>query len=447
MRRSASTCSALLTLARAKGTGGEVVSCPGRRRRGRRPPAGAARRAGRGEYADYRRAGAAVARAASTTSRCVTRCPPVAAPEALTAYVVGTMLGSFVFHWRSQGPEHQPVRRVVLAGLSGNDHASALERGLALGGAGWRSRMLATVPSNLKSPQWLAEQAERLADEAVSPARSGTSSSWPGQGFGGIIGVGQASATPPRLIRLDYTPARRPQGAARGPGRQGHHLRHRRAVDQAGRGHVHDEARHDRRRRGDGRDGRARRPRLPAPRHRTRRPPRRTPSAARPAARRRGHPLRRPHHRGHEHRRRRPAGARRRHGLRPRQARPGGPGRRRHPHRRRSRSPSGSGPAATSPTTTPWPRPGEPRARPPASRCGGCPLEPRLRGHPDLERRRRHQLPGGPGAITAALFLQHFAGDVPWAHLDIASTGDSPSDSFEWTTGPRASAPGPCSPG
>ena len=35
---------------------------------------------------------------------------------------------------------------------------------------------------------------------------------------------------------------------------------------------------------------------------------------------------------------------------------------------------------------------------------------------------------GSPGAVTAALFLQHFAGDVPWAHLDIASVGDSPVD-------------------
>ena len=90
------------------------------------------------------------------------------------------MLGSFVFHWRSQGPEHEPVRRVVLAGLSGNDHASSLERGLALGGAGWRSRMLATVPSNLKSPQWLAEQAEHLADEAGLCLRDlGRDQSWP----------------------------------------------------------------------------------------------------------------------------------------------------------------------------------------------------------------------------------------------------------------------------
>jgi leucyl aminopeptidase len=44
--------------------------------------------------------------------------------------------------------------------------------------------------------------------------------------------------------------------------------------------------------------------------------------------------------------------------------------------------------------------------------------------------------PGGPGAITAALFLQHFVGGTPWAHLDIASVGDAPDDSFEWTAGP-----------
>jgi leucyl aminopeptidase len=43
---------------------------------------------------------------------------------------------------------------------------------------------------------------------------------------------------------------------------------------------------------------------------------------------------------------------------------------------------------------------------------------------------------GGPGAITAALFLQHFVGETPWAHLDLASVGDAPEDSHEWTKGP-----------
>jgi leucyl aminopeptidase len=43
---------------------------------------------------------------------------------------------------------------------------------------------------------------------------------------------------------------------------------------------------------------------------------------------------------------------------------------------------------------------------------------------------------GGPGAITATLFLQHFVGDLPWAHLDVASVGDAPKDEFEYTKGP-----------
>jgi leucyl aminopeptidase len=44
-------------------------------------------------------------------------------------------------------------------------------------------------------------------------------------------------------------------------------------------------------------------------------------------------------------------------------------------------------------------------------------------------------VPGPGGAITAALFLQHFTGGLPWAHLDLASVGDSPTDNFEYTKG------------
>jgi leucyl aminopeptidase len=43
---------------------------------------------------------------------------------------------------------------------------------------------------------------------------------------------------------------------------------------------------------------------------------------------------------------------------------------------------------------------------------------------------------GGPGAITAALFLQHFAGDVPWGHVDFASAAEATVDRHEWTAGP-----------
>jgi leucyl aminopeptidase len=41
----------------------------------------------------------------------------------------------------------------------------------------------------------------------------------------------------------------------------------------------------------------------------------------------------------------------------------------------------------------------------------------------------------GPGSITAALFLKAFAGDLPWAHLDLSSIAESQADALEYTTG------------
>ncbi|MFM8840432.1 MAG: leucyl aminopeptidase [bacterium] len=39
------------------------------------------------------------------------------------------------------------------------------------------------------------------------------------------------------------------------------------------------------------------------------------------------------------------------------------------------------------------------------------------------------------GAITAGLFLKHFIGDYPWAHMDIAGTGMAPSERDYWPKG------------
>ena len=49
------------------------------------------------------------------------------------------------------------------------------------------------------------------------------------------------------------------------------------------------------------------------------------------------------------------------------------------------------------------------------------PLDPKL-GESLKSKRADITNLGGPygGAITAAQFLQHFSGDTPWAHLDIA---------------------------
>ncbi len=131
--------------------------------------------------------------------------------------MTGAMLGSFAFDWRSGAPEHVPAKQIVLAAVV--DEAAdrvALERAVALGGAGWRARMLATVPSNLKNPAWLAEQAQTLAAETGLTCKIWDEKALLAGGFGGIIGVGQGSATPPRLIRLDYTPTKAARGGRSG---------------------------------------------------------------------------------------------------------------------------------------------------------------------------------------------------------------------------------------
>ena len=48
--------------------------------------------------------------------------------------------------------------------------------------------------------------------------------------------------------------------------------------------------------------------------------------------------------------------------------------------------------------------------------------------------------PGNPGSTTAALFLQPFAGDLPWAHLDVAGPARAGSDEAEVVKGGTGSA-------
>ena len=43
--------------------------------------------------------------------------------------------------------------------------------------------------------------------------------------------------------------------------------------------------------------------------------------------------------------------------------------------------------------------------------------------------------PGNPGGTTAALFLRAFAGDLPWAHLDVAGPARAGSDDAEVVKG------------
>ncbi|MGH3350281.1 MAG: leucyl aminopeptidase family protein [Nocardioides sp.] len=154
---------------------------------------------------DFRRAGAAVARAVRDRSGVVTTVPAADPEVALEPFVAGATLGSFLFHWRSEGAPWTPVETITLAEL-GAEHTEALGRAQSIARAGWRARFYASVPSNLKNPAWLADQAVELAEASGLKATVWDEKQLAADGFGGIVAVGQGSATPPRLIRLDYSP-------------------------------------------------------------------------------------------------------------------------------------------------------------------------------------------------------------------------------------------------
>jgi leucyl aminopeptidase len=156
---------------------------------------------------DFRRAGAALAKATVDRDAVASTVAALDPDLGLEQFVVGVTLGSFAFSWRKEPAEHRPAARMVLAAMA-DDDLPALRRAVAMGGASWRSRSLASVPSNLKTPAWLADQAVSLAGEAGLDATVWDERELEKQGFGGVLGVGQASPSPPRLIRLDYTPRR-----------------------------------------------------------------------------------------------------------------------------------------------------------------------------------------------------------------------------------------------
>jgi leucyl aminopeptidase len=153
---------------------------------------------------DLRRAGAALARATRGVEAVATSVQAVADEDGLAAFVTGGILASFGFSLRADAGR-PAVGRILLASTPDVD-ASFLERVEAVALASWEARRLATVPSNIKTPAWLADEAVRMAGAAGLKTRVWDADQLEKDGFGGILAVGRASASPPRLVQIEYVP-------------------------------------------------------------------------------------------------------------------------------------------------------------------------------------------------------------------------------------------------
>jgi len=402
---------------------------------------------GGGTPADLRRASAAAARTAAGRGLLVTTLAGLDTGDGLEAVAVGSSLGAYAFTWRSRPLERPPVDRVVLAGVPEvtDDDRGRLVRATALAGAAWRSRMLSSVPSNLKNPPWLADRALDLAREAGLEARVWDEQQLAAEGFGGILAVGRGSDTPPRLVRLDYTP---PTGGPRG--RRGRRTPEPPTVVLVGKGITFDSG---------GYSIKPAQAMATMKRDMTGGAVVLSTMAALAAV---GCPVR-------------VVGlvAMAENAVSGRATRPGDVIR--HWGGRTSEVTNTDaegrlvmadalayavaeiGPAAVVDVATltgavkvalgqqvgglfadhdalassllaAGEASGEPLWRLPLAAAYEDKIASKVADADNAG--------GGPGAITAALFLQHFTGDVPWAHLDLASVGEAPEERFEWTEGP-----------
>ncbi len=131
---------------------------------------------------------------------------PAAPAELWRAIAEGVVIGGYRFAgYKSAGAAERAARITVHTASSVDDGDVASVR--ALGAASALVRDLVHTPAEWLGPQDLADQAvESLAGlpvdiDVYDEERLGA------EGFGGILGVGQGSDRPPRLIRLDYSPA------------------------------------------------------------------------------------------------------------------------------------------------------------------------------------------------------------------------------------------------
>lgn len=153
---------------------------------------------GSGSVPELRRAGAAAARATTGSAEFTVAVP--ADPPGSAALIEGLALAAYRFRVGVPGKDGPRTVWIV------TDDAAALERGRVLAGAGTWARDLTNTPASIKTPAWLAARAiEALGPLGVRVAER--DESWlAAQGFGGVLAVGGGSAAPPRLIEASWRP-------------------------------------------------------------------------------------------------------------------------------------------------------------------------------------------------------------------------------------------------
>ena len=168
--------------------------------------------------AGQRLSGEALRRAAGSAVRQLAGLPTVtlAFPTAdvadVAAVAEGAALGAYSFteHRSSKDGLKDPVRNaVIFTDLAGDKELEpALKRAALLGKAVNATRSLVNQPPSHLYPESFADAAKELAKGLPVKVTVWDEKRLEKEGFGGIMGVGKGSARQPRLVKVEYAPAK-----------------------------------------------------------------------------------------------------------------------------------------------------------------------------------------------------------------------------------------------
>ncbi len=184
----------------ATGKAGEVVKLPTLGAL----PAALIVAVGLGDSADaegLRRAAGSALRALAGKSKVAVALPATSADE-VEAVALGALLGNYGFANYRTSEKPGPVEEIVVVG-SGDD--APVRRAETLASAIFLVRDLVNTPPSDLSPEDFAGVATKVAAEGGLGIEVLDEKALVDGGYGGIVGVGQGSANPPRLVRLAYT--------------------------------------------------------------------------------------------------------------------------------------------------------------------------------------------------------------------------------------------------
>ena len=135
---------------------------------------------------------------------------PFPAREAAVALTEGILLGTYRFdRYRSEprsGRKHLREVQVAVGDAPLRDVSEGISFGETTASATNFARDLVNEPAGELFPHRMAEIARQVAEESKIGIKVFEPEEMRRMGMGGILGVGQGSKNPPRLIRLDYKP-------------------------------------------------------------------------------------------------------------------------------------------------------------------------------------------------------------------------------------------------